>query len=196
MASAQLENESVLVAQLRGGSEQAFETLYRHYAPQLYRNVLKLIKDEESTRELLQRLFLTVWQRRGSLDPERSFVAYLFTIARNQVYDTLRHRQTARLALNHLGDQPEGYEHVEQQLTYRETLHRVQHAIEQLPPRRREVFTLCKLDGKSYGEVAGLLGITVSAVNAHVVKATRAIREQLDLPEILLVGMLAGALAG
>ncbi len=195
MASDRLADESALVAELRTGSEPAFETLYRHYAPQLYRNMLKLVRDEETARELLQELFLTVWQRRQSLDPERSFAAYLFTVARNRVYDTLRHQQTARLALAQLGsEREEAYVHVEESLQYRETLRRVQRAVEQLPPRRREVFTYCKLEGKPYEEVAALMGITVSAVNAHVVKATKAIRAHLDLPEMLLVVFLSQAM--
>lgn len=191
MASDKLENEPIWVARLRDEGQPAFETLYRHYAPQLYRNMLKLVRDEETARELLQELFLTVWQRRESLDPDRSFAAFLFTVARNRVYDTLRHRQTARLALAQLSnDSVEGYVHVEENLQYRETLRRVQQAVSRLPPRRREVFTYCKLEGKAYEDVAVLMGITVSAVNAHVVKATKAIRRQLNLPETLLVLLL------
>lgn len=75
----------------------------------------------------------------------------------------------------------ESYHHVEEQVHYSESEKAIREAIDQLPPRRKLVYTRCKIEGRSYEEVAEELGVTVAAVNAHIVKATKSIKAHLRL---------------
>ena len=72
------------------GDELAFEKIYRLYSPRLYGKLLKLLKSVPQTEEILQDVFLKVWEYRASIDPEKSFRAFLFKIAENKVYDFFR----------------------------------------------------------------------------------------------------------
>lgn len=171
-----------LLTRLSQGDKQAFDQLYLKYSHPLYLNLLKLTKSEEVAEELLQDIFLKIWNKRDTLDIHTGFGGYLFKISQNLVYDffrkakqdkALRHRITAAAS--------ENYTHIEETLLSRENRTLLQRAISTLPPVRQQIFRLCKLEGKTYEEVASLLGISVSTVNDHIVKATRHIRRFFPL---------------
>ncbi|WP_407428085.1 RNA polymerase sigma factor, partial [Arcticibacter sp.] len=109
-----------------------------------------------------------------------SFQAFLYTIAQNLVYDYLRkaasdRRMAAHLLLNSINY----YMHTEEALSEKETSRVLHVALNRLSPQQRQVFTLCKLEGKSYEEAGQILGITTATVNSHIVKSTRFIRTYL-----------------
>ncbi len=83
-------NIDLLLRQLKQGSEPAFNTLYLQHSRILLSNIRNLVKDNEVAKELLQDLYLKVWENRGSIDPEKSFKSFLFVMARNMVYDDFR----------------------------------------------------------------------------------------------------------
>ncbi|HEY8387177.1 MAG TPA: sigma-70 family RNA polymerase sigma factor, partial [Parasegetibacter sp.] len=94
MSTDNLYNEKELLFLLNKGDEQAFEQLYHSYSPRIFGNLVKLLKSEDIAEELLQDVFIKIWQRRSGIDPEQSFRSYLFRIAENSVYDFFR--RTAR----------------------------------------------------------------------------------------------------
>jgi len=73
-------NITLLLQQLKQGSEPAFNALYRLHSKMLLSNIRNLVKDNEIAKELLQDLYLKVWENRESIDPDRSFKSFLFTI--------------------------------------------------------------------------------------------------------------------
>ncbi len=75
----------------------------------------------------------------------------------------------------------EHYSHIEENLLFRENARLLQNAISTLSPQRRQIFELCKIQGKSYQEVGALLNISTSTINDHIVKATRSIRQYIFL---------------
>src|SRR5688572_2174241 len=84
------QDERVLVLELLQGSKNAFEKLYHAYSPRLYGKVLKLVKSDTHAREILQDVFLKLWEYRASVDPDKSFRSFLFKIAENKLYDFFR----------------------------------------------------------------------------------------------------------
>jgi RNA polymerase sigma-70 factor (family 1) len=173
-----MHNERELLLLLTGGDENAFEEIYHMYSHRIYGNLIKLVKSEALAQELLQDTFIKVWEHKHSIDPEQSFRAYLFSIAQNLVYDF--YRKAARdkqLRQELLTTAAIFYEHIEETLLGDTNEALLQKAIENLPPQRRQVFILCKLEGKSYNEVSSLLGISTSTISDHIVKATRHIKE-------------------
>lgn len=188
----------ITVLALKAGDEQAFEQVYQHFSARLYGNLLKIVKSEEIARELLQELFLKVWEKRDQINPDKPFRAYLFRIAENLAYDFFRKaardkKLQARLVAKGIGS----YSHVEEMLINKEYNGLLQQAIDALPPRRRQIFRLCKLDGKSYEEAAVQLGLSTSTINDHIVKAIRFIRKYCySHYEILLAAGLYILLSG
>ncbi|RKR84631.1 RNA polymerase sigma factor (sigma-70 family) [Mucilaginibacter gracilis] len=84
------EKLNLLIQQLQKGSEFAFTSIYDFYSHQLYRNLLRLVKDEEIAQELLQDLFLKIWENRHNIKLDTSFKSYLYKIAENLVYGHFR----------------------------------------------------------------------------------------------------------
>jgi RNA polymerase sigma-70 factor (family 1) len=173
-------DDKIFVENLINGREDAFTVLYYKYSPRLYRHILRMVKSEETARELLQDIFMKVWELRAGLDMERSFQAYLYRIAENKVYDFFRKAaRDKKLGDALIASAIESYSHIEEMVLHDESLRLVQGAIDQLPPVRRQVFMLCKIEGKTYEEIASTLGISVSTISDHIVKANRALKTYL-----------------
>ena len=88
----QKENDTLLVAKLREGNKFAFEALYEKYSARLYNTIVLLVYDKSLAKDITQSSFMTIWEKRSNLDTEKSFPAYLCTIARNMVYKETERR--------------------------------------------------------------------------------------------------------
>lgn len=184
-------NERELLLKLQQGDETAFEAIYREYSAGLFGFILRLVKDRDAAEDLLQELFIKAWDNRAGIDPDKSYRSFLFTIAKHIVYNYFRRASLEVQVAAYLASQAsELYHHVEEELYVREYNDALQHAIDNLPPKRREVYIRCKIAGKSYQQVADELGCSVAAVNAHVVKATKTIKERLGLTEPIILAAI------
>jgi RNA polymerase sigma-70 factor (ECF subfamily) len=162
------------------GDEDAFVALYNKYHRKIYYSTLKMSQSEALAQDVTQTVFMKVWENRTALNPEQNFAAYISVICRNAVFDTFKKaaneenvkkelQQFAELSESD-GEEDDFYE------AYKNLLDK---AIAELPPQRRAVFELCKLQEKTYNEVARKLSISRSTVQDHVVKANKFIREYL-----------------
>lgn len=180
--------EKDLVMLLNQGNETAFEELYHLYSNRLLGFLIRLVKSEILATEILQEAFIKTWNNRKNIDPERSFRSYLYRIAENLVYDFFRKTsRDTRLQKVLMSSMTEAYSCVEENFRRKETSELIQNAIDSLPPRRRQVFQLIKMEEQSYEEVSSLLHVSVSTINDHVVKATKFIREKLEPYHIITV---------
>ena len=127
--------------------------------------------------EILQDIFVKIWDRREKIDVQRSFGSYLSRVGENLIYDFYRKvtREKKQLA-QFRASATEDFVPAEDSVLNNESEFLLKKAIENLPPQRKKVFELCKIEGKSYSEVSNELGISTSTINDHVVKATRMIR--------------------
>ncbi len=171
---------NTLLPDLRDGSELAFNELYRICFKPLYRKIYSMVKDENIADEVVQELFVRIWQKRENLKTGENFRVYLFTIAQNLVYDYYRKvAKDLRLAAKLLSNTTDYYLHSDVLLENKESRKILLEAVEQLSPKRKEVFTRCKLQGKTYEEASHELGISVATVNTHMTHAIKIVREYL-----------------
>lgn len=184
-------NEKDLVMLLSEGNERVFEELYRLYSNRLLGFIIKLVKTETFATEILQEVFIKLWNNRQNLDPEQSFRSYIFRIAENLVYDFFRKAaRDKKLEAALINSACDEYSHVEESLYRKENVQLLRDAIDTLPSKRRQVFQLVKMEERSYDEVSELLHVSVSTVNDHVVKATKSIREKLESHHITVISIL------
>ena len=190
-------DEEHLLLQLKGGDSQAFRSIYDRYKDRLGHSLLRLMKSEELAEEVLQDIFLKIWEHRTSIDPSRPFKSYLFRIAENRVYDLFRRAtKEAEILKEIIAANSELYTHVEEGLIEKENTAFLERLLSQLPNQRKRVFTACKLEEKSYQEVADELGISVNTVNDHVQKAMQYLRAHVHQDSalyflILLAGLFS-----
>jgi RNA polymerase sigma-70 factor (family 1) len=184
-------NENDLVTRLNDSDEDAFEQLYQLYSGRLFGYLIKLIKSELFAQELLQDTFIKLWNNREKINTDKSFRSYLFRIAENNVYDFFRKAaRDKKLQAAIIKSACRHYQHVEENLLTKENEQILQDAINLLPPKRRQIFQLIKIEERSYDEVSTLLNISVSTINDHIVKATKSIREALKQYHIAELGMI------
>lgn len=190
-------NENEILIRLKKGDEAAFGQLYLYYSEILYGRLLRLLKDTDLADELIQELFLKIWEKRDQINPEQAFKAYLYTIAENLVYDHFRKVARDKKTQEKFRQiTTELYTHTEEDLLNKESREMMDQAIATLPPQRRAAFVLCKIEGKSYEQAAQIMGISASTVSNHLVKANISIRAYLNKSEDLLPALFLVALLG
>ena len=174
-------NEKYLITILNKGDETAFEALYRLYSKRLFGYLIRLVKSETIAADLLQDIFVKIWNNRQNVDSEQSFRSYLFRIAENLVYDFFRKAaRDKKLQAALLDSYADSYSHVEESFCDAENDHLLKEVIKRLPAKRRQVFQLIKMEERSYEEVSELLHVSASTINDHVVKATKSVRKNLE----------------
>ncbi len=169
-----------LLHKLRNGDTIAFEEVYKTFAPVLYQRLLRLLKDTDTVEEILQDTFLKLWERRAQIDPQQGFKTYLYRIADHLAIDLFRKISRDKALQQELWSNTVSfYLHTEETLIAKEQRQLIEDAINRLPPKRKQILLLCKLEGKSYQEVAELMGISVSTVSNQLVKANKEIKSYI-----------------
>ncbi|WP_437920527.1 RNA polymerase sigma factor [Sphingobacterium sp. LRF_L2] len=182
-------DENTLICLLKQGDPDAFNRIYNHYSRKLFLHILKMAKDQDIAEELLQDVFMKVWDNRVSLDPTQSFQAWLYTIARNTVYSYYRQVAKDQRLQEQLYQHFEELYHLDMEGDLRDKQEELlNRALSSLSERRRQVFDLCKIQRKSYEEAAALLGLSTSTISNMLLKSNQQIRKfiQEHYDEILL----------
>jgi RNA polymerase sigma-70 factor (ECF subfamily) len=187
-----LEKKSVsdLVTALRTGSEPAFRELFNRYAGKVFRYVMRFVPAEPVAEELMQDVFMKVWNYRENLDAAQSFNNFLFRITKNHILNYLRDTQRDvalnkeyRLSLSSF------HNAVEESLIHEEYIALANKAISLLPDKRRSIFIMSRLEGKSYEQIAQALDISKDTVRLQMIKSIKSIREYLRLHVDVPIGM-------
>jgi RNA polymerase sigma-70 factor (ECF subfamily) len=177
------------------GDQAALAAIYQRYSAGIYQFVLRFVKLPDLAEDLVHDVFLKVWDSRARIDPDQSFSGYLYRIARNHVFKTVRQiaadRELRNRVLQELDTQPA---EASRQTAEYERLFGL--ALSSLPQQRRNVFRLCREEGKTYAETAALLGISRNAVKKHMVLSMRAIHEfMVRNGDVTMVALLLLTLA-
>lgn len=181
-----------LIKKLKKGDKSAFDTLFFAFEPTLYAYAMKLTHHTEDAKEVVQEVFLKVWERRQFIDPKYSFESFLYTIAKNLVYNKAKHRVYNFAYKEYIALYGSYAENAtENKVHFDELVDLIQTVCQQLPPVRREVFTLSRMEGLSNHEIAEKLNTSTSNVKNHIHKALRVIKEQIQIHEIVPVIFLA-----
>ena len=185
----QTTDEKELLRRLQEGNEFAFKALYEIYAPRLTMKLLQLLRSEELAEDILQDLFIKIWEVRHSINPELSFGALVFKMAANlskNVYRRSVYDQLMRKQIN----ADDSHNPIEESLNQSEAKELLYAALNKLTPRQREVYTMHKIDGLSYQEISSRLNISASAINHHIQEANKQLRNILRSNYIYLFAVL------
>lgn len=147
-----------------------------------------LTRSEEIADDITQETFITLWEKRGRLDPGKNIKTYLYTIARNNAI-TYFNREKLRDKYAAQSDIPEAVSDTSEELLIaKETEILIRIAVSRMPKTRRRVFELSKYENWSHEKIADELKISKSNVSDHLYQASRDIREIIVLFLIMFVG--------
>lgn len=167
---------------LQEGSVPAFEKLYDQYSGKLYYFILKISNGNTYlTEELVQRTFIKVWETRERIHPDKTFVSYLCTIAKNMLLNELEHR-TIEFIYQEYFIQNDSFDNcaTDNKLNLNILEEIVDKLAEQLPPARRQIFILNKKEEYSVREIAQKLNLAESTVQTQLAKATAFMKNELS----------------
>ncbi len=169
-----LEQPSDVSQQFIHGDLAAFETLFRHFQGEVYRWIVRIVRDPGVAEDLTVETFWRIYRARARFDPKRSFGAWAHHIATNVALDHLKMSHPA-IALAHdlpaMSSTNPGIQ--------RDLRDRTRQAFCQLPAKLRIVATLALIEERPYKEIAEGLGISEGAVKTRVFRAIRLLRMKL-----------------
>lgn len=166
--------------------------LVDHYWPRVYGHALAYTKSPHIAEEVTQDVFMDLWHHREKLPAIEHFDNYLFIVARNRIFKVIRKKleETEALEDIHLA---EDIWLPDQQAEFREIRTLLLTGIAELPPARRQVFTMSRIEGKSYEEICQELGVSRNTVKEHIVKALHFLRNYMAVHGRPMLSLLAFA---
>jgi RNA polymerase sigma-70 factor (ECF subfamily) len=178
-----------LLLLLKEGNMVAFDAIYERYCKRLYEFVIRYVKAETDAEEIVQEVFIKIWEYRDKIDIYSSFESFLFTISYNSSISLLRkkvHENKYFEYLKSLQNVDQVYE-LTDEIYFRELNNRMQFLLKELTPRQREIFQLSREDGLTHNEIAKRLGISVNTVKNHMVTVLGFLKSNIDNGSIVNV---------
>ena len=174
-------NDNELTELVRKSDEQAFAEIYQRYWTIMYMHALKMLKDEEDARDVVQELFTTLWSRCQTITSSINLSGYLYTIVRNKVLDLIAQKKSRAGHLESLTLYlDEHHNEILEDLTEREMMQALDHEISRLPGKMKVIFQMRVKEHKTYKEIAEALEISDKTVKKQVSNAIKLIKPKLN----------------
>ncbi|MGV3765670.1 MAG: RNA polymerase sigma factor [Chitinophagaceae bacterium] len=171
-------DEAALLLQLKRGDENALDVIYRKYWEGLFFYSYHLLKDKHACEDVIQDLFVRLWENREQLDVRLSLKAYLYASCRYALYKLIRKEQVREDIFDAI------YERLHTETAYgslehKELVQQINVIVNGLPPKCREVYELSRKENLSYKEIGERLGISVKTVENHINRALKELKQSL-----------------
>ncbi|HEY9116647.1 MAG TPA: RNA polymerase sigma-70 factor [Roseivirga sp.] len=174
-------DESQLIEAFAQGDKSAFEKLFKEYYDSTCRYVMRIIRDKDTTEEIVQATFVNLWEKREMIRSDVSFRSYLFRAAYNTALNFIKHK---KVIAKHVASKQDRIAEVRQSFVSHqpdfELQKRIDNAINELPPQCQKVFRLSREEGLKYQEIADELSISKKTVEVHMGKALKMLRDSLS----------------
>jgi RNA polymerase sigma-70 factor (ECF subfamily) len=181
---------SKTIKQFKADDMSAFDVIYRKYNKKLYRFAYSILKIKSDAEEIVQEVFIKVWENRNKIDEYLSFESYLFTITYNSTISFIRKRTKESQYIDYLKSiqHPSIQPNIIPELEYNELKDKSEKIIELLPHRQKQIYKLNREEGLTYKEIAVKLNISINTVETHMERALKVIRKKLgDISIVLLI---------
>jgi RNA polymerase sigma-70 factor, ECF subfamily len=173
-------SDEKLMQEIKADNMFAFDVLYKKYCKRLYKFGNSILKSQGETENLIQDVFLKLWENRHKVEKDSSIKSYIFTITYNSAISILRKKARESEFVEYLKSLQEIKEEpVNVELEYKELTNKLDSVVNALPLRQKEIYLLHNVEGLKYTEIAEHLSISVNTVENHMSRAIKTIREKL-----------------
>lgn len=174
-------SEKEIIVNIRNGDVKSFKLLFDSYYSKLCEFVIGFVRSSEVAEDVVQDLFLKVWDQRYKWYPGGSVRSFLFKCARNAAIDYLRKQKIRKtyMAEIYVDIEDDISKRPDRQLENEEIQKRLRRVLDGLSERQRTVFILNRIYDLTYREIADIHGISIKTVETHMGRALKVIREEL-----------------
>jgi RNA polymerase sigma-70 factor, ECF subfamily len=182
-----LERDAQLMLRVREGDDTSFALLLERHRGPVVHFLYRMVQNQAVSEELAQEVFLRVYRSRASYEPTAKFTTWLFRIATHVALNSIRDRKKEKGHESLDEDMLDGLERqvadrqqtVEQEMVHEVKLREVRQAIEALPAKQRAAVLMHKYEGLDYGQIAGVLSCSESAIKSLLFRAYESLRGRL-----------------
>ena len=172
--------DSEIAGRIKEGDIGEFESLFRSSYVSLVKYARTLIKDQDTSEEIVQDLFVRLWQEKEKFKIESSLSGYLFRSVHNRCLHYIGHRKVVERHVEEMSSRkPDTTEDPSEILNYKDLQARIARILERLPERCGTIFCMSRFEGLKYGEIAEKLSVSVKTVEASMGKALKEFRKEL-----------------
>jgi RNA polymerase sigma-70 factor (ECF subfamily) len=176
-----LNGDDYLIRRLKKGDNESFELIFNKYKAKLYFFTLGYLHSAAETEEIIQNVFVSLWENRNTLEVNLSLKNYLYKAVTNSIYNYFKHNAVRQKYIDHITLQETLEEDETHQNIYLNDLKEAIDAlVEDLPVRQQMIFKLSRHEGLSHKEIADRLGLSVRSVENQIYRALRYIKENLN----------------
>jgi len=181
-----MHEDKEILRRFKEGDAEAFDAIYQSYSKKLFLFAQGLTKDQEISKDLVQEVFVNLWEKRSQVDLSLNFDNYIFTIVYNSIRKYFRKKSIETKYIDQLlQNSPETLESADGTVIYLELLELANNTIEKLSPKRKIVYKLSRQEGLKIKEIASKLNISTRTAENHLAQAVKFLREELSGNSIL-----------
>lgn len=162
---------------IKKGNGKAFRKLFDAYHAKVYHYILRFTRNEEDAEDLAQKVFIQLWEKRKKIDPQRSFDAYIFTIAHHLACNYLKQKTRSYYSITDYEQGEMAVSATEELIYLNELSNLTRHKIDQLPEKRQIIFKMHYEEHLSEEEIAEALALSIHTVRSQLAKASKSIRQ-------------------
>ena len=181
-------NDNELVERLKNGDVEAFDVIYNKYSGKLYAFGLKYLQSAAEAEDLVQSVFLKIWENYKSLNKESSFKSYLFTITYHDICKLFRKRHYLQEFIDIARyENSQSSTETEEAIEYRSVLDQIIQIVDNLPIRQKTIFMKSRLEGKSTKEIAEELNLSPGTVDNYISEALKFIQIRFHSENLMVL---------
>lgn len=177
----QVNDHNSFILNLKKGDIRTFQNIYNSYYPRIYSFCLKLLPSAEEAREVVQKVFIALWEQRDQVDETKSLTSYIYAITRYTAYQHFKKLVYHKAVFESMTSSEGAFPETERDdLLFNELTKILNRIIEQLPPQRRMIFRLNRFYNLTYKVIAKQLNITENTVDTQIRRALEFIRKEYN----------------
>lgn len=176
-------SDSELTVLLKQGDRLAFTEIYNRYWAEMYFHTFRMLKDEDSSKDVLQDVFSTLWLKSATLNAYTKLSGHLYIAVRNRVFNLIAQNKVRSDYLSSVAGFITDISSETSLLDEKQLLEIVEEEIRNLPPKMKEIFELSRKDNLSHKEIAEKLGISDQTVKKQIQNALKILKPKIRLAQ-------------